>query len=359
MLSKFVLLDFLVTCIPLLLSIAFLTLLERKVLASIQQRRGPNIVGFFGILQPICDGVKLLMKEVIIPFNSNKIIFYLSPVFVFFISLLSWVFIPFSNDVFSYNFNYSIFLYFAIASIGVYGVILAGWSSNSKYAFLGSIRAIAQMLSYEITMFLSIVPVLFLAQTLNFIDIVLIQESGIWFIFILPVSAICFFISLLAETNRTPFDLPEAEGELVSGYNIEFSSMVFALFFLAEYANILISSALFSIFFLGGWNSLLFISGTILFPFKIAAVACLFILIRAILPRYRFDQLISLSWLVILPICLGYFIYIITLDFILNSFILDFKFSSGSLIGKTTDCDSVNTSSSLVRRRIFTTPNKN
>ena len=315
----YIIIDFLICIIPLLVSIAFLTLLERKVLAGIQQRRGPNIVGFFGLLQPICDGVKLLMKEVIIPFNSNKIIFYLSPVFVFFISILSWSFIPFSSEVFNYNFNYSIFLYFAIASIGVYGVILAGWSSNSKYAFLGSIRAIAQMLSYEITMFLSIVPILYLSQSLNFIDIVLIQNEGIWFIFILPISAICFFISLLAETNRTPFDLPEAEGELVSGYNIEFSSMVFALFFLAEYANILISSALFVIFFLGGWNDLFFISGTFLFPFKITSVACLFILVRAILPRYRFDQLISLSWLVILPLCLGYLIYIIFIEFFLNN----------------------------------------
>lgn len=315
----YIIIDFLICIIPLLVSIAFLTLLERKVLAGIQQRRGPNIVGFFGLLQPICDGVKLLMKEVIIPFNSNKIIFYLSPVFVFFISIISWSFIPFSSEVFNYNFTYSIFLYFAIASIGVYGVILAGWSSNSKYAFLGSIRAIAQMLSYEITMFLSIVPVLFLSQSLNFIDVVLIQNENIWFIFILPISAICFFISLLAETNRTPFDLPEAEGELVSGYNIEFSSMVFALFFLAEYANILISSALFTIFFLGGWNDLFFISGTLLFPFKITSVACLFILVRAILPRYRFDQLISLSWLIILPICLGYLIYIIFLEFFLNN----------------------------------------
>ena len=314
----YIIIDFLICIIPLLVSIAFLTLLERKVLAGIQQRRGPNIVGFFGLLQPICDGVKLLMKEVIIPFNSNKIIFYLSPVFVFFISIISWSFIPFSSEVFNYNFTYSIFLYFAIASIGVYGVILAGWSSNSKYAFLGSIRAIAQMLSYEITMFLSIVPVLFLSQSLNFIDIVLIQNEGIWFIFILPISSICFFISLLAETNRTPFDLPEAEGELVSGYNIEFSSMVFALFFLAEYANILISSTLFTIFFLGGWNNLFFISGTLLFPFKITSVACLFILVRAILPRYRFDQLISLSWLVILPVCLGYLTYIIFLEFSLN-----------------------------------------
>lgn len=317
----YIVVDFIICIVPLLISIAFLTLLERKVLAGIQQRRGPNIVGFFGLLQPICDGVKLLMKEVIIPFNSNKIIFYLSPVFVFFISILSWSFIPFSSEVFNYNFTYSIFIYFAIASLGVYGVILAGWSSNSKYAFLGAIRAIAQMLSYEITMFLSIVPVLFLAETLNFIDLVIIQE-GVWFIYVLPVSAICFFISLLAETNRTPFDLPEAEGELVSGYNIEFSSMVFALFFLAEYANILISSALFSICFLGGWNSLFFIPGSLIFPLKIAFISCLFILVRAILPRYRFDQLIGLSWLVILPICLGYLIYIISLEFIIANFII-------------------------------------
>jgi NADH-quinone oxidoreductase subunit H len=313
-----VLLDFLIVLVPLLISIAFLTLLERKVLAGTQQRRGPNIVGFFGILQPICDGVKLLLKEVIIPFNSNKIIFYLSPVFVFFISILSWSFIPFNSAYYSYNLSTSIFCYFAIASLGVYGIILAGWSSNSKYAFLGSIRAIAQMLSYEITMFISIVPLLFLGETLNFIEIVDIQKD-VWFIFILPVSAFCFFVSLLAETNRTPFDLPEAEGELVAGYNIEFSSMIFALFFLAEYSNILISAALFSIFFLGGWNDFFYISGTILFPLKITFIAFCFIIVRAILPRYRFDQLINISWLVLLPICLGYFIYILFLEFILNN----------------------------------------
>jgi NADH-quinone oxidoreductase subunit H len=297
--------------------VAFLTLLERKVLANIQKRRGPNVVGIFGILQPIVDGVKLLLKEVIIPFNSNKLIFYVSPIFVFLISIFSWSFIPFNNEFFSINISSSIFLYFAISSIGVYGIILAGWSSNSKYAFLGSIRAIAQMLSYELTMFLSIVPVLFLTESLNFIEVVEIQKY-IWFIYVLPVSSFCFFISLLAETNRTPFDLPEAEGELVAGYNIEFSSMVFALFFLAEYSNILISSALFSLFFLGGWNSFLLLNGSFLFSFKITIIACLFILVRAILPRYRFDQLINLSWLVILPICLGNFIYILSLDFLIS-----------------------------------------
>lgn len=320
MLIKFlILLDFLVFILPLLLGIAFLTLLERKVMACIQIRRGPNIVGFFGILQPICDGVKLLCKEVIIPFNAKKVIFYLSPVFVFFISIISWNFIPFNNYYFFYNLNTGIFTYFAIASLGVYGIILAGWSSNSKYAFLGSIRAIAQMLSYEISMFISILPVLFLVETLNFIDIVNIQQK-LWFIFILPVSGICFFISLLAETNRTPFDLPEAEGELVAGYNIEFSSMIFALFFLAEYSNILLSSALFSIFFLGGWNDFFFFSGNFVFAFKITFIAFIFIIIRAILPRYRFDQLISISWLVLLPICLGYFIYILTLTFLIYFF---------------------------------------
>lgn len=313
--------EFISIIVPLLICVAFLTLLERKILASIQQRRGPNIVGIFGLLQPICDGVKLFLKEVIIPFNSNKILFYISPAFVFLISIFSWSLIPVNNLNFSYNISYSIFLYFSVASLGVYGVILAGWSSNSKYAFLGSIRAIAQMVSYEITMFLSIVPVLFLAKTLNFIDVVLIQKAGMWFIFILPISCLCFFISLLAETNRTPFDLPEAEGELVSGYNIEFSSMVFALFFLAEYANILISSALFVIFFLGGWNSILIISGSILFPLKITIIACFFIVVRAILPRYRFDQLIALSWLVILPIILSYFIYVISLNLIINNII--------------------------------------
>jgi NADH-quinone oxidoreductase subunit H len=315
----FYIVDFLICIIPILISVAFLTLLERKVLANIQKRRGPNIVGFFGILQPIADGIKLLFKEVIIPFNSNKLIFYLSPVFVFLISIFSWTFIPFNNNFYSININFSVFLYFAVSSLGVYGIILAGWSSNSKYAFLGSIRAIAQMLSYELTLFLSIVPVLFISESLNFIEVVEIQKY-IWFIYILPTSAFCFFISLLAETNRTPFDLPEAEGELVAGYNIEFSSMVFALFFLAEYSNILIASALFSIFFLGGWNDFFFFSGSLLFAVKITFIATLFIIVRGILPRYRFDQLINLSWLVILPICLGNFLFILILDFIIQLF---------------------------------------
>jgi len=312
----YIIVDFLIIIVPLLVSIAFLTLLERKILAGTQLRRGPNIVGFFGILQPITDGIKLLLKEIIIPFNSNKIIFYISPLLVFLVSIILWVFIPFNNMNYIYNFNINIFIYFSIASIGVYGVILAGWASNSKYAFLGSIRSIAQMLSYEITMFISILPLLFISESLNFIDIVEIQKD-IWFIIIFPVSTFCFFITLLAETNRTPFDLPEAEGELVSGYNIEYSSMIFALFFLAEYANILISSALFSIFFLGGWNSLFIIPGYLIFPFKITSIAISSILVRAILPRYRFDQLINISWLVILPICVGYFCFIVTLNLII------------------------------------------
>lgn len=312
----YIIIDFIIIIIPLLVSIAFLTLLERKILAGTQLRRGPNIVGFFGILQPITDGVKLLLKEIIIPFNSNKIIFYISPLLVFLISIILWVFIPFNSINYIYNFNINIFIYFSVASIGVYGVILAGWASNSKYAFLGSIRSIAQMLSYEITMFISILPLLFISESLNFIDIVEIQKD-IWFVIIFPVSTLCFFITLLAETNRTPFDLPEAEGELVSGYNIEYSSMIFALFFLAEYANILISSALFSIFFLGGWNSFLIVPGYLIFPFKITMIAISFILVRAILPRYRFDQLINISWLAILPICVGYFCFVVMINLFL------------------------------------------
>jgi NADH-quinone oxidoreductase subunit H len=294
-------LDFLIVVAPLLLSIAYLTLLERKVLAIIQIRRGPNVVGIIGLLQPISDGIKLLFKEIIIPFNSNKIMFFMSPVFVFLISILNWMFIPTMTKSL-YNFETNTFFLFAISSLSVYGIVIAGWASNSKYSLLGALRAISQMLSYELTLFFSIFPLVMQCESLNLQDIYN-SQNYLWNLFVFPLSFICFLVSAFAETNRTPFDLPEAEGELVSGYNIEFSSMVFALFFLAEYCNILLMSMLITIFFFG--KSLFF---TIL-ACKATLITILFIIIRAILPRYRYDQLILIGWLVLLPLTLAVFTY--------------------------------------------------
>lgn len=293
---------------------AYLTLVERKLLAIIQKRRGPNVVGFFGLIQPLVDGIKLLIKELTPPLATNKILFLLCPIVGFFLSLMCWALLPFNGKYFLYNFNYSIFLMFALMSLNVYSLILGGWSSNSKYAFLGAIRAVGQMLSYEIILFFSIFPNILLSETLNLIEMVFIQEHC-WFIFILPVGGIIFFIVILAETNRTPFDLPEAEGELVSGYNIEYSSMVFALFFLSEYANILLVSGLFSLFFLGGWN-IFNLSSSIIFSIKITFIATFFIIFRAILPRYRYDQLIEIGWQILLPITFGYFICVLATKYL-------------------------------------------
>jgi len=300
--------DILSTIIPLLFSIAYLTLLERKILASIQLRRGPNIVGILGIIQPLADGIKLLLKEIVIPYNAYKIIFYFSPLFVFFISLTNWLFISPHNY---YNLEINLFYLFAISTLGVYGIIMAGWSSNSKYGFLGSIRALAQMLSYELTLFFSIFPVILLCKNLN-LQIIISQQVKCWFICVFPTAAICFLIAALAETNRTPFDLPEAEGELVSGYNIEFSSMIFALFFLSEYSNILLASAVFSVLFLGGWTFESDLLNSIEFSLKITSISSLFVAIRAILPRYRYDQLILIGWLILLPISIFNILYYIS-----------------------------------------------
>lgn len=301
--------------IPLLIAVAFFTLIERKIMASIQRRHGPNVVGFFGILQPFADGLKLLLKESIVPTNANKGIFLFAPILTFFLSLIGWIIIPFSETSVLANINLGLLYIFAVSSLGVYGIIIAGWSSNSKYAFLGALRSAAQMISYEISIGLVLMPVVLCSGTLNLSQIVYIQTFG-WYCFLLFPSFIMFLISALAETNRTPFDLPEAEAELVAGYNVEYSAMGFALFFLAEYSNIILMSAICTIFFLGGWlspfNFIFFniLPGFLWFSIKTTIIIYFFIWIRATLPRYRYDQLMTLGWKRLLPFSLGYVVFI-------------------------------------------------
>ena len=295
--------------IPLMLFIAYLTYFERKVIGSIQLRKGPNVVGPFGLLQPIADGIKLLTKETIIPTSSNKLIFLFSPILTFTLALIAWAVIPIDYEIVLSNINVGILYIFAISSLGVYGIIMAGWSSNSRYAFLGALRSAAQMVSYEVSIGLIIINILLTVGSLNLTEIVLAQESMWFFIPHFPVFII-FFISTLAETNRAPFDLPEAEAELVAGYNVEYSSLAFGLFFLGEYGNMILMSSLTTVLFLGGWfppfDIVFFniIPGFIWFFLKVCVILFLFVWIRATLPRYRYDQLMRLGWKVFLPISL-------------------------------------------------------
>lgn len=301
--------------VPLLLAVAFLTLAERKVMASMQRRKGPNVVGIFGILQPIADGLKLLLKEPVLPSNANTLIFLLAPVLTFTLSLISWAVIPFGYGIVLSDLNVGVLYLFAISSLGVYGIITAGWSSNSKYAFLGSLRSAAQMVSYEVSIGLIIITVLLCVGSLNLQEIVQAQRD-VWFVVPLFPLAILFFVSCLAETNRAPFDLPEAEAELVAGYNVEYSSMGFALFFLGEYSNMIMMSSLCSILFLGGWlppmDIALFqwIPGSFWFGLKISFFLFLYIWVRAAFPRYRYDQLMALGWKSFLPLSLGYVVLV-------------------------------------------------
>lgn len=300
---------FLPIILPLILSIAFLTLYERKVLAAMQRRRGPNVVGLFGFLQAFADGVKLILKETIIPSSSNYIIFLLSPILIFSLSLFGWGIMPFVKGVVISDIDLGLIVLLAISSLSVYGVIMSGWSSNSKYALLGSLRSSAQMISYEVSIGLLIMPVLALSGTTNLTGIVLTQDKmfNCWPFF---PSFILFFICILAETNRLPFDLPEAESELVSGYNVEYSALTFALFFLAEYSYIILMSSLLVVLFLGGWlpmiNFLIILPSWFWFFIKLIFVLFSFIWVRATLPRYRYDQLMSLGWKVLLPLSLGF-----------------------------------------------------
>ncbi len=315
--------DFLLTVLyilaiilPLLLAVAYLTYAERKVMAAVQIRRGPNVVGPWGLLQPIADGVKLLFKETIIPTTANRVVFMIAPMITFILALVAWAVIPFDAGVVLADINVGVLYLFAISSLGVYGVIMAGWASNSKYPFLGALRSAAQMVSYEVSIGFVIITMLIPAGSLNLSEIIESQrgETGYfwnWYAFgLLAPMAVIFYISALAETNRVPFDLPEGESELVAGFFSEYSSMSFGLFFLGEYANIILMSTTTTIFFLGGWLSpfpfapFIWIPGWIWFGLKVLFVVFLFLLVRATFPRYRYDQLMRLGWKVFLPISL-------------------------------------------------------
>lgn len=307
--------------VPLIISVAYLTFVERKVIAGMQLRKGPNVVGPFGLLQPLADGLKLMFKEIIIPQKANKFLFALAPLITFTLSLVGWAVIPFSEDGALANINVGVLYLLATSSLGVYGIIIAGWASNSNYAFLGAIRSSAQMISYEVSIGMVIITVLLTAGSLNLSDIVMTYKTNPWFIkLLLMPMMIVFFISILAETNRHPFDLPEAEAELVAGYNVEYSSMLFAMFFLGEYANMILTSAMLVILFLGGWLPifdipiLAMIPGYLWFIMKIFFVLFCFIWVRAAFPRYRYDQLMRLGWKVFLPLTL---IWVVLLAFVL------------------------------------------
>ena len=295
--------------VPLLIAVAYLTLAERRVIGLMQLRRGPNVVGPFGLFQPFADALKLLSKETILPSGASKVVFVIAPMLTFILSLIAWAVIPFGEGLVIADVNVGILYLFAVSSLGVYGVIMAGWSSNSKYPFLGAMRSAAQMISYEVSLGLVIITVIMAAGSLNLTEIVEAQRN-LWFFIPLFPMFIIFFISTLAETNRAPFDLPEGESELVAGYFVEYSSMSFALFFLGEYANMILMSGMTVTLFLGGWlppldiAPLNWIPGPIWFAIKVALVLFVFLWVRATTPRYRYDQLMRLGWKVFLPFTL-------------------------------------------------------
>jgi len=305
MLKQFVyiLLLGLITYVPVILGIAFIILAERKVLAAVQRREGPNVVGLFGLLQSIIDGLKLVLKENILPHKSNKYIFILSAFTILTLSLLGWLVVPTSLESVLLDLDYSIFFIFFLSIFNVYCVIFAGWASNSKYALLGALRSASQMISYEVYLGLLLVPIFMFSESLNFTDIVLVQRSN-WFVFMFFPLFVIFTITGLAETNRTPFYLPEAEAEIVAGYNVEYSGLIFSLFFLAEYNNIFLMSSFNVIFFWGGWLFFGF-DNEITFFIKTMLISVLFVFLRGILPRYRYDQLMMLGWKKFLPIILS------------------------------------------------------
>lgn len=306
-----ILLKILSITVPLLLAVAFFTVAERKIMGAVQRRRGPNVIGYIGLFQALADGLKLFVKETTFPSNSNLVVFLLAPILSFLLSVISWAVIPFSYAVVLADTNLGILYIFAVSSLNVYGLILAGWASNSKYAFLGALRSAAQMISYEISIGFIVLSVATCIGSLNMSKIVLAQKE-IWLLLPLFPLFVMFYISMLAETNRHPFDLPEAEAELVSGYNVEYSAMTFALFFLAEYSNMLLMSAFSAILFFGGWLPpinifpLILMPGSVWFSIKVAIGAIFFILTRATLPRYRYDQLMHLGWKCFLPLAIGY-----------------------------------------------------
>ena len=299
--------------IPVLTAVALIVWLDRRIWALVQKRRGPNVVGPFGLFQSLADALKYIFKEIIVPASSNKIIFILAPIVTMTLALVAWAVIPFSETFVLADINVGILYIFAVSSLGVYGIIMGGWASNSKYPFLGSIRSAAQMVSYEVSIGVIIINVLLCVGSLNLSDIVKAQEN-LWFIIPLFPMFIIFFISALAETNRPPFDLPEAEAELVAGYQTEYSGMMYAMFWLGEYANILLMCSLGSILFLGGWLSPIdmfpfnLIPGPIWMILKMLMLFILFSLVKAIVPRYRYDQLMKLGWKIFLPLSLSWVI---------------------------------------------------
>ena len=297
------LIKFVLIIVPVLISVAYLTLAERKIIGYSQTRKGPNVVGIYGILQPLADGVKLFSKEMVIPNHVSIFLYFFSPILALTLGLVVWGLMPLNFNSVMSDVNLGILIIFALSSVGVYAILMSGWSSNSKYAFIGSLRAAAQMISYEVSIGLIIISVILCAGSMNLMNIIFIQEQTIWFIFPLLPAALMFFISCLAETNRAPFDLTEGESELVSGYNVEYSSMIFALFFLAEYAHIIFMSFLFALIFLGGWS--FFLSSPIIFFLKSTFIVFLFVWVRTSFPRLRYDQLMSLLWKTYLPLSLA------------------------------------------------------
>lgn len=301
----------LLIALPLIIAVAYFTLVERKIMAGIQRRRGPDVVGAWGLIQPFADAAKLILKETILPSTANTVLFVIAPILSFMLSLVGWAVIPFGETFVLADINVGVLYLFAVSSLGVYGIIMSGWASNSKYAFLGALRSAAQMVSYEVSLGVIIITVLICAGSLNLSDIVLAQEE-VWYAIPLFPMFIMFYISALAETNRHPFDLPEAEAELVSGYNVEYSAMGFALFFLGEYANMLLMSGMTVILFLGGWlppfsfAPFTWIPGPIWFGLKLIIFAAGFAWARAAFPRYRYDQLMRLGWKIFLPLSLGW-----------------------------------------------------
>ena len=295
--------------VPVLIAVAYLTLAERKVMAAMQMRKGPNIVGPFGLMQPFADALKMLTKETIIPTGANRILFLVAPLLTMTLAMIAWAVIPVNEGWAVADINVGVLYLFAISSLGVYGIVIAGWASNSKYAFLGALRSAAQMVSYEVSMGFVMVTVLLCAGSLNLTDIVLAQER-VWFFIPLFPMFIVFFISILAETNRAPFDLPEGESEIVGGFHVEYGAMTFGLFFLGEYANMILMSAMTTILFLGGWLSPIpfapftWVPGPIWFIVKICLVLFMFVWVRATFPRFRYDQLMRLGWKVFLPLSL-------------------------------------------------------
>ena len=302
-----VLLQVLVVVVPLLIAVAYFTWFERKVLAAMHLRMGPNVVGPWGLLQPFADAVKMLVKETILPTNANKVVFLIAPILTFVLALVAWAVIPFGEGLVVSDINVGILYLFAISSLGVYGIIMAGWASNSRYAFLGALRSAAQMVSYEVSIGFVMITVLMVVGSLNLSDIVMAQQK-IWFVIPLLPMAVVFFISALAETNRVPFDLPEAESELVAGYQVEYSAMTFGLLFMGENANVILMSGLTVILFLGGWlppfdiAPFTWVPGPIWFLAKIVLILFVFVWVRATFPRYRYDQLMRLGWKVFLPL---------------------------------------------------------